>query len=636
MPSPFESIVIGSLQIPNRIAMAPIKTAYGAKDGQVTEQLIAYFQRRAKGGVGLIVSEPLYVDKRGQEHPRQLGIDADDKLDGLRRLTEAIHREGARVFAHLNHGGRAANPKAAGKPPEAPSNVPCPLTGFEPEVLKKERIIEIVRAFADAAQRAKKAGFDGVELQFGLGYLVSQFLSPATNLRTDAYGGDLERRMRFAGDVFKAVRQAVGDEFPIGVRISGSEKAPKGLEIDDAKDLARRLESWGANLIHVATGSSCESLPWYFQHMALPPGVNEKLASQIKEVVNLPVMAAGRLGDPPRILEVLEKGMLDIVALGRPLLADPDLPGKMREDRDDEVVLCGHCLQGCFVRVKSGQGIGCNVNPELGNELEEAAPAARPKHVVVVGGGPAGMQAALTAERRGHRVTLFEKGRLGGQFALAFLPPGKKRLEQPFRSLVAKVEHSEIGLRLGEEATLDKLKELKPDAVVLATGSRPVVPDIPGLDNSITGEEALTNIDEVGNRVLILGGGMIGMEVAEFLALSGKQCIVVEMLEDIANDMDPISRKLMMKRLQSLPVEIRTRTELKRIENNRAIVTFQDAEVDLGQFDSHVVAVGNRAFTPLLEELQKEGIAVTTAGDAQKPARIYDAVLSGHKAAMSI
>jgi 2,4-dienoyl-CoA reductase-like NADH-dependent reductase (Old Yellow Enzyme family)/thioredoxin reductase len=636
MTSPFDSIRIGPLEIANRLAMAPVKTAFGTPDGRVTDQVVDYFGRRAAGGVGLIISEPLYVDIRGKEHPKQLGIDGDDKEEGLRRLVDAVHAEGGRIFAHLNHGGRAANPKAAGGPPEAPSKVACPRTGFEPEVLTEDRIAKIVKAFADAAGRARRCGFDGVELQFGLGYLVAQFLSPATNLRTDGYGGDGERRMRFAGEVYAAVRDAVGKDFPVSARVSGSEKAKGGLEIDDAKALARTMEAAGLDLVHVATGSNCESLPWYFQHMALPPGVNEALAAQVRKDVSIPVMAAGRLGDPPRIREVIGSGMVDMVALGRPLIADPDLPNKMRDGRDDEVLLCGHCLQGCFANVKAGKGIGCNFNPVVGQEPGETARAGVLSKVVVVGGGPAGMQAALTAHRRGHRVVLFEKDRLGGQFLLAPVPPGKKRMEQPLRSLVSQVERSGMEIRLGEEATREKVEALGPDAVIIATGSRPAAPDIEGLEGPVPAEDVLRDAAGTGSRVLVLGGGMVGMETAEVLAGRGRQVVVVEMLEEVAGDMDPISRKMMMMRLASLPVETHTSTQLLRMEGRRAIAGGRGETRDLGEFDTVVTAVGNRPFDPLSEDLRAAGLEVHVIGDATQPGKAGEAIRSGHSTGMSI
>jgi len=432
----FETVRIGDLSLSNRLLMAPVKTGFGDPDGKVTEQLLAYYRRRASGGVGAIIVEPLYVDPIGKEHPRQLGIDNPDAVDGLQRLVDVIHEDGAKAIAHLNHAGRAVNPKATGQPPEAPSSVACPSTGAVPHILRRSRIHELVQAFAASAGRARQAGFDAVEIQCGLGYLIAQFLSERTNQRTDEYGGGREQRHRFAHEVVDAVHKAVTGGIPIIARISASEQIEGGLDLDDGQRLARSLVDWGVSAIHVVTGSACDTPPWYYQHMSLPDGVNEQLAARIRQGVSVPTIVAGRLGEPERIDEIISTGRVDMVALGRPLVADPDLPQKMSEGRADEIVLCGSCLQGCLANVKAGKGLGCIVNPEVGHESEIERSAKKERHVVVVGGGPAGLTAAIVAGRRGHRVTLLERDGLGGQFSLAPLAPGKTAMARPLNSLL--------------------------------------------------------------------------------------------------------------------------------------------------------------------------------------------------------
>lgn len=632
----FESANIGTITPRNRLLMAPVKTGLGALDGTVTAQQIAYYRRRASGGVGSIIVEPCYVDAAGKEHPRQLGIDGDDKVAGLRELVDAIHESGALAVAHLNHAGRAANPKASKRAPEAPSKMVCPTTGAVAEAMSAARAAEIVRAFADGAARARRAGFDAVELQCGLGYLVAQFLSPRTNQRDDEFGGDETRRKRFVGDVVRAMQDALGGQAPLVARLSASEATPGGLDLADAERLALDLRGWGVAGLHVVSGSACDSPPAYYQHMSLPEGGNEAAAAKLRRAVDLPVIVAGRLGDPERITRLIEDGRVDFIALGRPLVADPDLPRKMEEGAPETVLACGSCLQGCLASVKAGRGIACIVNPEAGREAESTPAAGASRRVVVVGGGPAGLTAAIEARKRGHQVTLLERSELGGQFSLAPLAPGKAAMERPLRALVRAAERCGAELHTGTEATADSIAALAPDAVVLATGATPIRLEVPGLESAATGNDVLAGETETGDRVLVIGGGLVGIETAEFLARNGKAVVVVELLEEVARDMEMITRKMTMKRLGELPVELRTGTEIVAFEAGYATVKAQGKTAKLGPFDSVVVAVGTRRDHGLLEPLSALGVEVHVVGDALELRQIMGAVESAWRVAREL
>jgi 2,4-dienoyl-CoA reductase (NADPH2) len=633
---PFTPFNLGSAELANRLVMAPVKTGYGTPRGEATSRHEAYYRRRAEGGAGALIAEPLFIDPLGKEHPRQLGISEDYHVKGLKTLTRAIHDGGALAIAHLNHAGRAANPKATGQKPEAPSEISCPSTGAASVEMKNERIKMVIQEYAEASRRAMEAGFDALEIQFGLGYLIAQFLSPRTNMRKDKYGGSLENRYRFADEVLAQIHKAIGGKIPLIARISASEESENGLGLEDAIKLGMFLKEKQVDALHVVSGSACDSPPWYYQHMRLPQGKNLEWAGLIKKEVEIPVIVAGRLGNPEDIRNAIESGSVDAVALGRPLIADPDLPAKMKENRDDDIIQCGACLQGCLLKVKSGEGLGCIINPIVGRESEQYKDPEKIKKVVIIGGGPAGIQAAMTATERGHQVVVFEKDRLGGQFNLSFLPPGKEMMKRPLISIVRRAQKSSIDFRLSQEATADNISAEEPDLVIIATGAIPIMPQIAGMEDALTGEDVLTDKKDVGKRVLIIGGGMVGLECAEFLAKKGHEVTVVELLEDIARDMEPITRKLTLRQLKSSNVRILTDTKIVRIDRGTAFAEIDEKQQPLGTFDSVVMAVGTKSVNDLIVPLQERNIRVEVIGDAKKPGQIYDAVKDGFDIALKI
>ncbi len=627
----FSQMKIGDLSLKNRMIMAPVKTGYGKPSGEANYRHFAYYRRRAEGGVAAIIVEPLFIDPVGKEHPKQLGISSLNHVEGLKQLTDAIHEGGSLAIAHLNHAGRAANPKASGSQPEAPSEVPCPSTGATPIPMTIGRIEEIVLEYAAASRRAIEAGFDIIEIQFGLGYLISQFYSESTNLRQDKYGGSPDKRMRFGKEVLSAIKDVVKSRAPVIAIISASLKGD-GSDIQEAVILAQMLEEEsGVNAIHIASGSACDSPPWYYQHMRLPAGKNLEWATKIKQEVSIPVIVARRMGNPSEIRRALKENLVDAIALGRPLVADPDLPNKMKESRDEDVAQCGACLQGCLAKVKSGEGLGCIINPEVGRESELLKKAESAKKVVVVGSGPAGMQAALTAQKRGFNVILFGDEDLGGQFKLAVIPPGKDMMKLPLDAMIYKIKKSEITLHLGKKVSTEDILAEHPDQVIIATGSEPIVPMIEGLENVLVSSDVLLDKKETGHRVLIIGGGMVGLETAEFLAAKQHDVVVVEMLEDVARDMELITKKLIMKRLEALHVTIHKQTMLKRFVGRRAFIMDNGEEKLLGEFDSVVVTVGVSSVDELADELRQNNVPVRLIGDARKPGNIVEAVADGYQ-----
>ncbi|MEQ2128738.1 NAD(P)/FAD-dependent oxidoreductase [Caldanaerobacter subterraneus KAk] len=635
-------IQLGGIELKNRLVMAPVKTGYATVEGQVTEELIGYYLNRAKGGVGLIVLESAYVDPSGKEIPRQLGIYDDSLVDGLKRLITPLQEAGSKVAVYINHAGRIANPMVTKLPLIAPSPIACPTIGVEPQGIPHEDIKKWQNTYVKAAIRAYEAGADALEIQFGHGYLVHQFLSPHTNKREDEYGGSFENRIRFGMEILDEIKKEIGADFPIIVRISADEFVPGGWTLEDAIRLAKALEDKGVAAIDVSLGSSCESGAITLQTLGTQKGLAWEFASKIKEQVNIPVIAVGRINTPELAEEILVSGKADLVALGRPLVADPLFVEKAISGRSKEIRRCAACHQGCLDELRAGRRFGCNFNPSVGKEEEiEIQKAPQPgKKVFIIGAGPAGLEAAYTAASRGHKVTIYDENEeLGGQLIAASMPPHKEELMgivEYYKEVLPKLG---VEIKLNHRVTAEEVAQWEADAIMFATGGEPIVFPIPGLKEYgyMTALDVLKEGKETGQTVAIIGGGLIGMETADYLSEKGKKVMVIELLDEVARDMGVFEKNLLMKRLKERDVEIYVKTKLKEV--NKSLVTeTPEGERNLPLPDTIVLSVGMRPNRTLYEEVKKlvPEEKLYLIGDAKEVRKIVHAISEGRNVALTI
>ena len=642
----FEPIKIGKLELKNRIVMPALNSRLGTEFGAVSDRLIDFYVERAKGGVGLIVIENTCIDwPVGKAGTSPIRADDWKFVDGLHDLAEAVHPYGTKIATQPQHPGRQSSTMACAEGQElvAPSAIPCLPTGGEmPRALTTEEIEGLIGKYVLGAIITRAAGFDAVEIQGAHGYLITQFMSPYSNKRTDEYGGDFEGRMKFALRIVEGVRAAVGPDFPIIFRISADEYIEGGLTLEDNKLIAQRLESAGVDALSVVA-SIYESPPWYtriYPTMGMPVGCNVPLAQEIKKVVNIPIIVAGKLGDPVLAEEVLRDGKADLIAMGRPLLADPELPKKAAEGRLDDIRPCLYCNEACAGNLSRMWHISCQVNAALGREREyEIKPAEKIKRVLIIGGGPGGMEAARVAALRGHDVTLYEKDKkLGGQLVPASVPPFKQPIKDQVEYLKNQIEKLGIKIVLGREATPGLVKELKPDVVILATGASPLIPGIPGVeaDKVTTAGDILLGKKEAGEKVVIIGGGEVGSELAWFLAEKGKKVTIVEMLYGVAMDMNLFSRFYLLDKLAELGVEVLTTMTAEEITDEGVATVDMSGNRQVVAADTVILAVGFRSNSELEEKLKGEVPELYTAGDCVKPGKILGAIHGGSRIARLI
>lgn len=641
----FTPIRVGNAVLANRIVSVGHSTRFAA-DGLVTDRMIAYHRERAKGGAGLIITEAQPVHPSSQPRLGMI-LNWDDRvIPGLTKLSNAVHEFGTKIFGQLIHSGRQMTSSISNRPILAPSPLPCPLRREMPKQMDLEDIREIVLSFGQAARRLREAQFDGVELQGAHGYLLMQFMSPYSNKRQDEYGGSLENRLRFVKEVIAEVRQNVGKDFVVGMRVSGDEFVPGGLTIEDMKEICQALEATGLiDYISVSVGNYTTgeliTPPWY-----VPIGSFVYLAANIKEVVELPVICVNRINDPVLAEKILADHQADLVGMCRALIADPELPNKAKEGKTDEIRNCIGCRQGCSgVTTATTPYLNCTVNPVVGQEQEASslAPARVKKKILVIGGGPAGLETARIAAKRGHTVTLYEKKKeLGGQVALIASDPMRNEIGGIIRFLTSQMEKVGVEVKLGKSVTPEMVIPLNPDVVVVATGSEPDIPPIPGAnkDTVVTVWEVFNREREIGEKVLVIAGGeghQPPVSVAEFLADQGKQVEVVSTLSVVGADIETNTFKFLYKRLLVKGVVLTPFAGVKEILRGKVTLynVYTKAERNVS-VDTVVVATGGVAVNQLYSALKGKVKELYAVGDCIAPRKMNNAIYEGYHLGRSL
>ncbi len=661
----FQPITINRMEVKNRIYM-PAMHMNMAGNYAVTDRLVDFYAERARGGAGMITVGYATVDELSG-NPGNIGAHKDIHIPGLSRLATAIRENGARSSVQLNHAGRYNHSMLmGGKQPVAPSAIASRLTRETPRELSIAEIEETIKSFAEAARRVKEAGFDAVEILSGTGYLISEFLSPLTNQRTDQYGGSFESRMRFGLEIVKAIRLTVGTDFPLLARINGNEFMKGGTTRPELREYAVQLELAGVDALCVNVGWHEAQVPQIVTEV--PRGVFGYLARGIKELVNIPVIASHRINDPQIAREMITDGLCDMVAIGRALIADPYFPEKSRTGHEADILHCVACGQGCLDNLFKMKAVECLCNPKAGYEKRRAiSKTDKPLNLLVVGGGAAGMSAAISAAERGHRVTLHESGgHLGGQLLLAGAAPGREEFLELAANLKRQLELSQVTVVLDSLIDDQFFKNNSPDAVILATGGLPVTPPIPGADlpHVVQSWDVLTASVPIGRRVAVIGGGAVGIETALLLAekgtLSGealkfllvhgaetvedlyglatrgtKKVTLIEMLDELGKNFGKSTKWGMMQDLERFGVK--THSTARVIEITADFVRIEKSgEIEDIPADTVVLAVGTRSFNPLQDVVAARGITFKVVGDAVRPAMVFDAVHEGFKAGCEI
>lgn len=633
------------LDVPNRIVFAATSSELADKDGFVGDDVVEYYAERARGGAGLVIVEATYVEQEGKRLHHNAMLHDDCFIPGMRKIAQAVHAEGAKIALQLNHGGRESTPGVSGSVPLAPSPLPSQFTGVGDAVIPKElavpEIQRIIGRFADAAARACKADYDAVELHGAHGYLIGEFLSPESNKREDEYGSDTRGRTRFCVELIRAIKTKLGSDYPVIVRMNGRDHVPGGLELDEAIEIAVMLEAAGADSISVSGGVHASRPYMVVPGMSVERGCYARYSEAIRRRVKVPVMTVGRINTPDLAEAVLDRGQADYICLSRALIADPYFPAKARSGRVETIAQCIACNE-CIATVHRHKGLACTVNPMVSRELElKPLLAARPvrKRIAIVGSGAAGMSAAVTAARRGHDVHLFEKeGRVGGQLLLAYQPPHREEIENALRYFSSEMVRLGVKVRLNKPFTLEDARALAPQAIIVATGAAPLRPSVPGgeLPHVLTGWRVLAGLEETGRTCVVVGGGLVGMEVADHLAETGKTVVLIARSELLKKAVHA-DRVYFLDRIAALNIEVLTHTRLLTVGSDWVeIEPEKRIRRRLEGVDNVVFCTGYAPRKAETEALHELGVPIYYAGDVLGSRKFFQAIEEGTMTALKL
>ena len=661
----FSPITVNGLRIKNRIAYPSLGLLY-SYDRKLNDRYYNFYREIAKGGAGIVTVGPVGIDYLGSGIAT-LAITDDRDIPSFRKLTDIIKEQGGSPWIQLFHAGGYTYPiLIENQQPMAPSAVFSSYSKTTPREMTLEDIKNTQKAYADAAERARAAGFDGVEIIASAGYLITQFLSPLKNQRTDEYGGSFENRLRFPREVFALIRERLGSAYPVTVRMAGNDFVPGSNSDEETPFIARAYEAAGVDMINVTGGwheSRVPQLP-----MELPRACYAYLALNIKKAVSVPVMASNRISSPKDAEEILANGFADMVNLGRVLIADPFWPMKAEQGLEDEIRPCVGCSQGCTDSVFSGMPVYCIANPRAGYEEErKVLPTDSPKNIMVVGAGVAGLEAAITAAERGHSVTVYEKkDRIGGQLWIAGTPPGKQELWEFARYYRTMLKKYNVPVHLNTPVTLETIRDVKPDHVILAEGARALMPPVPGLDapEVLSSWDVLEKNPSLGREVAVIGGGAVGIETALFIAHKGtltpemlhflfaydavsplklkeymfrgsSAVTIFEMQQKAGTGIGRSTKWVAMSNLERYGVKIITGAKVLSVDQGKISYETKDGLCDK-QFDSIVVAAGSRSVKTLADQLAQAGIPFTPVGDGMRPGKLDDAIHGGFLAVIDL